>query len=278
MIMDNFSYKALEELKNYVYCLVDPTDNKIFYIGKGQNNRVFDHAKAALNETDNSLKLEKIRSIICNGLDVKYYIIRHNLDVETAFILESTLIDLVSYKDFNTELLLTNIQSGHHQWNEGIKTVDEIEQMYASEELMLKDCEERLFIVKLNQTVYNKKENKDKDNDKIYQRPSMYESTRKWWLASKQKMSQADFFLGVYKGIVRAVYKPMKDSSNVNILESEIIKGHERYGFVCDDPENCAEYQHIVDKYMSKRLMIQDNKVRKGYMDCQKEFRYWKIK
>ena len=44
MEVPQFSQKAQEELKYYVYCLVDPRDRKIFYIGKGIGNRVFAHA------------------------------------------------------------------------------------------------------------------------------------------------------------------------------------------------------------------------------------------
>lgn len=36
-----FSPKAKEGLANYVYCLIDPRDKKIFYVGKGKGDRVF---------------------------------------------------------------------------------------------------------------------------------------------------------------------------------------------------------------------------------------------
>ncbi len=40
---EQFSQKTQEELKYYVYTLIDPRDNKIFYVGKGKGNRVFYH-------------------------------------------------------------------------------------------------------------------------------------------------------------------------------------------------------------------------------------------
>ena len=52
MEVPQFSQKVQEELKCYVYCLVDPRDRKIFYIGKGVGNRVFAHAYAALESED----------------------------------------------------------------------------------------------------------------------------------------------------------------------------------------------------------------------------------
>ena len=49
-----------EALGYYVYALVDPRDRKIFYIGKGKGNRIFQHAEAALVENTSDLKLDTI--------------------------------------------------------------------------------------------------------------------------------------------------------------------------------------------------------------------------
>ena len=67
---EEFKTSVIEALQYYVYCLVDPRSNKFFYIGKGHDNRIFNHANDALNETLSSLKLDIIREIRRKGLKV----------------------------------------------------------------------------------------------------------------------------------------------------------------------------------------------------------------
>lgn len=196
--MKEFSDKCIEELGFYVYSLVDPRNNKIFYIGKGYGNRVFQHCEAALKEEEWSLKLDLIRDIISSGAEVKHYILRHKLTEEEAFKVESALIDFLTYPEFNTEQTLTNIESGHHQWDEGIKTVGEISAIYDCEKISVEQKGE-LLLVSLNQSF------DDLKAQGIYKRPNIYEKTRKYWTIAESRAGQIKFVLGVYHGIVRAV-------------------------------------------------------------------------
>ena len=150
--MEKFFKQSVKEALNfYVYALVDPRDKKIFYVGKGSGDRVFQHAEDSLNDNDESLKLSTIRDIHSANLEVEYYIIRHNLSEHEAYLVESTIIDLLTYEAFNRENILTNVVKGHHQWNEGIKTEEEINILY--------DCKkiepipgDKLLLVSLNKT------------------------------------------------------------------------------------------------------------------------------
>ena len=63
--LQSFSKSTLESLKHYVYALVDISTNKISYIGKGQNNRVFESLKSKNIASKNTLKA---------------YIIKHDLN------------------------------------------------------------------------------------------------------------------------------------------------------------------------------------------------------
>lgn len=199
-MIQKFKQSTKEALCYYVYCLVDPRDKKVFYIGKGKGDRVFNHANASIEEDETNCKLDTIRTIREQGLSVKHYIIRHKLTSEEAFTIESTLIDFLTFKDFNLENVLTNIQSGHHEYDEGIKTVEEINLLYDCEKIVATP-DDGILLVSLNRT-YNQKRSED-----VYVRPNIYESTRKYWAIGQSKAQNIKYVLGVYCGIVRCVIK-----------------------------------------------------------------------
>ena len=75
-----FSTSIIEKLSHYVYCLIDPRDGNIFYVGKGVGNRVFHHAQASLQEIEKpNDKIALIREIHKSGHQPVYYILRHNI-------------------------------------------------------------------------------------------------------------------------------------------------------------------------------------------------------
>jgi len=43
-----FDLSTIERLKYYVYALIDPRNNKPFYIGKGKDNRIYNHVNNAI--------------------------------------------------------------------------------------------------------------------------------------------------------------------------------------------------------------------------------------
>ena len=198
--MQFFSQPVLENLRAYVYLLVDPRDGKIFYVGKGNGNRVFQHVACALETSLESDKLNIIRDIHAAGLEVKHYIIRHGLDDDDAFTVESVLIDFLTYADFKEVAKISNIVAGHHQFDKGIKTVGEIEVLYDCPQLTPEDFRHKVMTINVNGT-YGKKSERH---------PNLYEATRKSWVVSEWKARSVEFVLSEYRGVVRGIFKPTR--------------------------------------------------------------------
>lgn len=240
-IRKTFKQSVIEGLKYYVYALVDPRDNSIFYVGKGIGNRIYQHVQAALIDDSQNLKLSTIIDIMTVGLDVKYYIIRHNMTEQEAYLVESSIIDLLTYPDFNTDYILSNIVRGHHQWNEGIKTDEEINILY--------DCPkiepipgDRLLLVSLNKSYMQSKASG------VYRRANDYESARKYWKLSSDKADKVDYILGIYRGIVRIVIH-VKGSSMCSVAEDGTIFKKPRFAFVGDIVPNSPYLNTDVTDY-----------------------------
>ena len=79
MPTDSFPQEVIEQLKHYVYRLIDPRNGETFYVGKGQGNRVFGHAAGEFTdergeEDATDLKLLRIKEIKAAGLDVSHVV------------------------------------------------------------------------------------------------------------------------------------------------------------------------------------------------------------
>ena len=80
----------------YVYGLVDPRDNSLFYIGKGRKKRMFEHVPLARNnrsKCNHSPKLyARIKEILTTHTDCKYIIYFSNMTEVESLAIESQLI------------------------------------------------------------------------------------------------------------------------------------------------------------------------------------------
>ena len=197
--MENFSQKTVESLGYYVYVLIDPRDNKIFYVGKGKGNRVFAHVKCAVENEQETAKFDIIRAILKENKTVKHYILRHKLTEREAYLVESVFIDFLKYSDFEFVAKVSTI-AGHHQWDEGIKTVEELEILYDCQSLTNSDFRHKVLSININKTYDLKSED----------HPNIYEATRKSWKLNARKIQEIDFVFSEYRGIVRAIFKPEK--------------------------------------------------------------------
>ena len=130
-----FDERTIQNLKFYVYLLVNPINEEPFYVGKGKGNRIFDHIECELEEENESDKLNEIREIKGKGLKVKHVIIRHGLNEKTAFEIESSIIDTFKYVPKLQNFVRGNIQGGINSVERGLMTVSEIKGIYNAVEL-----------------------------------------------------------------------------------------------------------------------------------------------
>lgn len=242
-MLNKFSQLAEESLSKkskefYVYALVDPRDNQIFYIGKGTKNRVFNHVNEAIDNIDKkTAKLDLIREIKKSGNEVLQYIIRSSLSEKEALFLESVLIDTLSFEKFNLNIDLSNIVSGHHseeekllisQFKSTILTTTEINDFYSTEPI--KEFRHKIMAINISKTY--------KINSERH--PNLYEAVRKSWKINLNKAEQAELVLAEYKGVVRGIFRPIKWYS----------EDGKRYMF---DGEEVYD-KEILDLYLNKTI------------------------
>lgn len=157
--IDNFSPNVCKELEFYVYRLIDPRNGETFYVGKGKDNRVFQHVKTAVQydkdidgaeaQDDFSLKYAKIREIHRAGLDVIHVIHRHHMTHAVAHEVEGALID--AYPG------LSNIQGGHGNNEYGVMNAFQIEKniMLLLQNLMkMTNALSSVLIVQFHKTLF----------------------------------------------------------------------------------------------------------------------------
>ncbi len=244
--MERFSEKSLLALGEfYVYGLIDPRTDKIFYIGKGTGNRVFEHEKESLNNSDSEkLKLKTISEIVAEGKTVKRIIINSNLSEKEAYAAEASLINIFNYI---CDVNLTNVISGHH--SSEVLTVEEFERIYGAEALNKEDIHHKVLVIKINKLF---KRNMTKEE--------LYDVVRGVWRASLKRVQVVDYVFGVYNSLIVAVYKPTKwyrckDALDKKPKHVDVVteRLENRIFFVDEDFEN--KNQVKVSEYDGKSIV-----------------------
>lgn len=245
--MDTFSEKSLLSLGDYyVYGLIDPRTNQIFYIGKGTGNRVFEHEKESLNSPNSDkLKLKTISEINALGLDVKKIIINSNLTETEAFAAEAALINAFNYV---SGARLTNIVAGHHSAE--ALSVEDFEKIYGAEELREEDVKHKILVIKINK-LYRRNMSDDE----------LYDSVRGVWRASMNNARSATYVFGVYNSLIVAVYKPTrwykcKEAPDKRPRQDEILtpQTENRIFFVDEGFEKGCQHDENEAFYLGKSI------------------------
>jgi len=96
----------------YVYALIDPRNNKPFYIGKGKEKRCFTHLSENKERTDNIYKWNTIQKIYKLGLEPTIKFFERDISENDAYDIEEELIKHYGRKRFDKNGILTNLCLG----------------------------------------------------------------------------------------------------------------------------------------------------------------------
>jgi len=233
---EGFSQEVRQKINYYVYRLIDPRNGETFYVGKGKDDRVFQHIReeinAEKNQDNNDLKLRRIREIKGSGLKVIHIIHRHGMDERTAMEVESALIDAFPG--------ITNVNQGIGGELRGVKTTEEIKRLYQAE---VADFGKGKFIlINVNRSFPNER--------------NLYDATRFAWRIDVRKARRAEAVIAVQQGLIKGVFKaeewlPATRDNFPSMVEN--IEG--RNGFKGTDVSgNYQRFLHkkIPDKYLRR--------------------------
>lgn len=202
-----FPPEVIQNLKTYVYRLIDPRNGETFYVGKGKGNRVFAHIRAEVDGDDLSDKLKRIREIQLAGLEVGHVIHRHGLEDLMAIEVEAALIDAY-YPS------LTNMAGGTGSSDFGPMHAKEIIRRYCAEPAVF---EHKAVLISVNRSASES---------------SLYDATRFAWKISRSNAEKADFVLATKQGLIVEAFVAQRwlDATAENFPGREDVPG--RLGFI----------------------------------------------
>jgi hypothetical protein len=228
---DRFPTEVAERLNWYVYRLIDPRNGETFYVGKGQGDRIFQHARGALaagkDEDATDLKFQRIKDITAAGLEVAHVIHRHGIEDENvAFQIEAALID--AYPG------LTNRVSGHGAGDYGVRHVQEIMAEYAAQPF---EAREPLILISIGKSY----EEEAKD---------IYDAVRGCWRIDVNKAKNFKLVLAHRRGVVLGAFRPTNwlpaTKANFPWLNDDIGG---RFGFVGEPAQEV-----VASLYLRRRV------------------------
>ncbi len=228
-----FSNSVCARLKSYVYRLIDPRNGETFYVGKGEDNRVFMHVRGEAGTDADVLteKLKRIREIRVEGFEVAHVIHRHGMDEGTAFEVEAALID--AYPE------VSNLVSGHGSNERGAMHSKQIIDLYEAKEAVFRH---KAICIIINRTAIERGVN---------------QAVRYAWKLDVNRARRAEIVLAVFDGLIVGVFIAVEwlpaTVANFPGLPSDIV---DRWGFNgYEAPDTIAKLYlgHRIPNAMRKR-------------------------
>ena len=96
----------------YVYHLINPITNQVFYVGKGTKNRCYQHLKDTLETSKNKRLWGHINNIRKEGKEPIVFKLQENLEEDYAYDLEELEIKKYGRKGIDEDGILMNIVEG----------------------------------------------------------------------------------------------------------------------------------------------------------------------
>ena len=228
MVRDSFPSGVAEQLKWYVYRLIDPRNGETFYVGKGRGDRVFEHARGLVGDEDISdPKMHRVKEIAAAGLEVAHVIHRHGIETaRNAYEIEASLIDAFPG--------LTNKVRGHGSRDFGSRHVEEIIDEYAGKEF---EVREPLMLISVGSSYYQL---------------SVYDAVRFAWKLNVNRARTHRLVLANLRGMIVGAFRPAEWLPATTENFNDHPWAHfapDRWGFVGEEAE-----PEVWDHYVRKRV------------------------
>jgi len=174
--------QVAHKLGHYVYVYVNPIDNSVFYIGKGQGARALVHLEAG-----NKKVRRMIKAIKNHDREPRIEILAKNLpDAKAAHKIEAAAIELFGIDK------LGNLVRGHG--SSDLRTP--IEDVIASLVTEKAAITEKSVLVRIQQFYFRGMSDVE-----------LYDATRSCWKFSEWHREELELAFAVFEGVIREVYE-----------------------------------------------------------------------
>ena len=225
-----FSDSTLSVLNNgerrfYVYCLTDLKKDKILYIGKGCDNRIFEHEQAARSQ-DGDIDVPA-RKAIAKCKKLGRYIISYHLTEAEALAAESALIHFV--KSVLGKKLKNKI-AGH---GPGGISVEKLDRRFGFSPLPLDEINSNELILAIK--IHNAFDlDTDEESDYCFDNQddaNLKSRTLGNWVIGKDAASKVKYIIGIHTGLQNAVVSAYEVDGFETLEETKNGKKQTRYRF-----------------------------------------------